>query len=883
MLNIVDSEGGLFSENVVATADYLLENMILKRPAAILESLTACFGTEYIQRYKARKANQGINFEETELERKKRMAKERQRQIMNKFSKQQQKFIDKQEEYGACNDEDVVMDPEAHGATETSEFDCSLCHDEISDDFFVIPIYQNFSPIFLTSTLAPKELFKSSDGFENNEHCSTDNYYLFYKEKKSGAVQASIECSRKTLVSCNHTVHYQCFKHYIDKKRFTTDLFICPLCQTYSNSVIPIDTIRCDFNEKSMQELIFEGTDRTLISKFMTFPFEYSETMRTTVLSLTDDGKSNRNASLNPKWTKQRILSLALSFCNNIAAVEISSRIDKNSYSSLLQGKEQKFKTLSNILKAIAIYCRVKDVSDEKIEDFYREFTKVQSPNQLFFYIFQMSLRSSLPLCETLMHALALYLSKLVGSYVELRKSGNFSDFEHYGPFLDSAPFFDLLSECLKQAGVDSLPDKVSADMLYTLLVAELLPTLRKTLIFLKVMNEFLIGSQKLVCSGFDLEADFDTSSKESHFHSLLFWLTRHDFNILLQRSLSDTADHPLLKDLPIEYCSIVKLTDLATHLNTYVTNTKQITLFEEENQKVKNSVNRLDYKICLICGVKIHTRIDGLEMSKHMGKCAHGSSGLFLIPNISQVCLFLDKPNCAVNIAAPYLNSHGESGKNAIERGDLTVLNLARYEHLNKLWISNGIPGYISRVMGDEFRVSMANNRTFTRNMFWRPGAAFNATGDTSDDDDLFNDDEFIEDELPELRFRDPAIEWNINTDAFGRDGTFRLPTGRGDIHDFFEFVANLRGATENADGEVPTTNDIIQQLQGGVMNGFFNRRTPDETARDEDEANEHEHEHENEEENQEERLDTPVPQDPQGDGSSDEGDDEFMDSVDW
>lgn len=74
LLSIVDSESGSFSENVVATADYLLDNMIMKRPTAVLESLTECFGTKYIADYKIRKANQGVNFEETEQERKKKVS-----------------------------------------------------------------------------------------------------------------------------------------------------------------------------------------------------------------------------------------------------------------------------------------------------------------------------------------------------------------------------------------------------------------------------------------------------------------------------------------------------------------------------------------------------------------------------------------------------------------------------------------------------------------------------------------------------------------------------------------------------------------------------------------------------------------------------------------
>lgn len=320
------------------------------------------------------------------------------------------------------------------------------------------------------------------------------------------------------------------------------------------------------------------------------------------------------------------------------------------------------------------------------------------------------------------------------------------------------------------------------------------------------------------------LSGSLTSESKEKHFHLLIRFLLQTDFYDLLMNSHSPLSPESSLVNAPHEYCSIIKLTDLATHLNTYVTNNKNITLREENDQKIRNTVNRLDYKICLICGVKIHARTDGLEMQKHMERCSHGSSGLFLIPNISQVCLYLSRPDCTVNISAPYLNSHGESGRNAIERGDLTILNHARYEHLTRLWISNGIPGYISRVMGDEFRVAMANNRTFTRNMFWRPGAAFNAGGESSDED-LMNDDEFGNDDRPDLRFRQPDVELRINGGPFGGDIPIRLPTERGDIHDFFEFVQNMRGGMQGDGADIPTTEDIIEQLQGNAMNGFFGR----------------------------------------------------------
>lgn len=838
LLNIVESEGGKYSENVVSTADFLLENMIMKRPSIVLESLTECFGSEYVENFKAKKSRQGVDFEETELERKKRLARERQKQIMARFSKQQKKFMDKNDEYAAAHDEDVVMDNDGLTTNFTSDFDCSLCHDDKSDDFFVTPVYQSGSPIFLNGHMDLKEVLKPWAGFENNEHCSTENHEHFYKEKQTESAQNLINATRNVVVSCNHSIHYQCFKRYIDKKRFTTDLFICPLCQTYSNSVIPMEAIKFNSGSKIIHDLIYEGSESLLLQNLPESATEYSESMKKTLCTLATPPLASRRHSTVPNWAKSSILTWTISLCNNISMLEITSRLDKDTSSSLLTGKEQKFRTLNNILRAIAIYSRVNPLNVNDIEEFNKDLPSLETPNQLFFYVLQMSLYSSIPLCESLMHALALYVKTLVRRYAEIHGDKKHADFVNFKFISDSTPYHDMLLECLKQAGISSYSDNFMLDACYTMLVSEILPMLRKSMVMIKVFNEFFTGDQNVIINGIDFEASTASTSNELFFHKTLFLLTKYDLNVLLQRSLSDTPDSPLLKSIPIEYCNIVTLTNLATHLNTYVTNTSHIALYEEDNRRNKNLNNRLDYKICLICGVKIHSRTDGLEMSKHMTRCSHGSSGLFLIPNVSQVCLFLEKPNCTVNIAAPYLNSHGESGKNAIERGDLTVLNLPRYEHLNKLWLSNGIPGYISRVMGDEFRVAMANNRTFARNMFWRPAAAFAAAGDASDEEDLLNeeedddDDEELlndEDDPNVLRFRDPTMEWRVNPDI-ARDPLFRLPTGRGDIHDFFEFVANLRGTGDDTQTGMGAADEILRRIQGGITNGLFNT-TPQNT----------------------------------------------------
>ena len=825
LLSIVDSEGGSFSENVVATADYLLENMIMKRPTAILESLAECFGTKYIADYKTRKANQGINFEETEQERRRRLAKERQQQIMNRFSRQQQKFMDKHVEY-ADNDEDVDMDTETNLATCTHEFQCSLCHGDVSDDFFVIPVYQSYSPIFLNSEPNPWEMYKPWNGFDNSEHLGTYNTELFYKKKEHDSKQIMSENTRKLMVSCNHTVHYRCFKHYIDKKRYSTDLFICPLCQTYCNSVIPVDTMNIEAGGSLLKRKFLEGIEEPLLQIFADAVPELDKSVESIVIALKDstqNSRSNRNA---PFWIQDRFLTLSLQFCNNICMLEMLSRLSKDPFGTLVVGEEQKFKTLYNILKSLSVYTRFTEDTEEIVEKFHKEVENSNLPTLSFFYIVERALRSKQPLRGCLMNVMKARVKGSTISFVDFFKKHE-QELQAQTCF-DSSPFLEPLKEMILGSGLlsGSDIDKHTLDLYYTFLVSDLVPTLRRSLILLRVLNIFLSGEDDINIDGVNIVRDSVAGNKEEHFLKLIKSLLGVGFDDILRDSLEPPEDGRFLVNIPHEYCNITKLADLATHLNTYVTNNMNVLLREENDQKLRNTVNRLDYKICLICGVKIHARTDGLEMQKHMERCSHGPSGLFLIPNISQVCLYSSKPNCTVNISAPYLNAHGESGRNAIERGDLTVLNLARYEHLTRLWISNGIPGYISRVMGDEFRVAMANNRAFTRNMFWRPGAAFNAGGDSSDEE-LFNDEDLIDEEAPELRFREPEIELRINGGPFGGEMPLRLPTERGDIHDFFEFVANLRGgAGDGVDGEIPTTEDIIQQLQGNVMNGLFRRR---------------------------------------------------------
>lgn len=72
--------------------------------------MTASFGTQYVDSYKDKKLSQGVNLQETEKERKRRMAKKHQARLLAKFNNQQSKFMKEHESEFDEQDNDVDMD-----------------------------------------------------------------------------------------------------------------------------------------------------------------------------------------------------------------------------------------------------------------------------------------------------------------------------------------------------------------------------------------------------------------------------------------------------------------------------------------------------------------------------------------------------------------------------------------------------------------------------------------------------------------------------------------------------------------------------------------------------------------------------------------------------
>ena len=167
------------------------------------------------------------------------------------------------------------------------------------------------------------------------------------------------------------------------------------------------------------------------------------------------------------------------------------------------------------------------------------------------------------------------------------------------------------------------------------------------------------------------------------------------------------------------------------------------------------------------------------------------------------------------------------------MRRGDLTTLNLKRYEHLNKLWINNEVTGYISRVMGDEFRVNILSNGflfEITR------GQRFPTRPTEIDEDNDFYDDEEIRDvdmDDEDLARGANGIVGGPAAAAAAATTLFGFPNAagaQGDVRDFFQIFEDFRDAVQNGDNDEQDFRMDLEDTDGNTWQNQDQEDTDDE-----------------------------------------------------
>lgn len=849
-LSIANAKSDIFSESITSKADYLLEVMIRKNPEDVFDSLITGFGLEYVDEYKTKKLNQGVILEETEKEKKKRLAKKHQAKLMAKFNSQQSKFM--KENSAVFDDKENELDMLGNKITASEDFTCSLCQDDTSDDFFVVPVYHDFSPAFREADVYSAEDYSGKvHGFFNDEEKASATDATVLEDLRLNSEMGS----RKVFVSCNHHIHHNCFRRYIQKKRFSSNAFICPLCQTFSNAVIPIcqtdkSEEALNLNSFGMPMPILDIVSR-LFKNFTVSRYKSIHSIFNLILPQINsfDKIIRKSSEFNDTDTS---LIMAAHWANTISMLEISSRLDPPDTNSYIKGREQKFKTLGNILISMSLFYYIMGKPTNKLEIYDSSSESGNCYNQVLQYIVKSTLFENTPVKEAVSRVMFVLIKQTVQSYFKcMWMNDSREDYQFSDMFKDGYEAPELVVSAIRQFENEYFKTNISKtrevhekdqayyNIIYSFLLNQIVPSYKRVFIMLKVFHNLVKESedQPLIIDDVNIESDISIEDYVSFANSATPLLTEFtDFDDMFVQALLDSkfteGNDTYLKDIPHEYPGVVKLINLKKYLNTYVTDSKQFKLLEEALTNVINPKNRLDFRICLTCGMKVHLRTDRREMSRHLTNC-FSSFGLFLMPNTSEVCLFLSQPPSNIFISAPYLNSHGEVGRNAMRRGDLTTLNLKRYEHLNKLWINNEVTGYISRVMGDEFRVNILSNGflfEITR------GQRFPTRPTEIDEDNDFYDDEEIRDvdmDDEDLARGANGIVGGPAAAAAAATTLFGFPNAagaQGDVRDFFQIFEDFRDAVQNGDNDEQDFRMDLEDTDGNTWQNQDQEDTDDE-----------------------------------------------------
>ncbi|CAI5759305.1 unnamed protein product [Candida verbasci] len=208
---------------------------------------------------------------EDELDKKKRIAKQRQTRLLAKLKKQQSSFL-QQNKFDT--DDDINMDEfnsELHG-WKFPEPHCMLCQNAAEDAGpFGIIIYISKSSEFRNVPFDNEYWFTKafSDNVDldvNDENiinlhneAKSNNWKTYMDEIKTSNVigpgfnsDNSIE-SKLVSSSCGHGMHYNCYVNYLNNSRNRSNQitrntpenvdhkeFLCPLCKALSNMFIPV-------------------------------------------------------------------------------------------------------------------------------------------------------------------------------------------------------------------------------------------------------------------------------------------------------------------------------------------------------------------------------------------------------------------------------------------------------------------------------------------------------------------------------------------------------------------------------------------------------------------------------------------------------------------
>lgn len=704
LLSIAESS---MSSEIVLKADFLLDEFVT-RDDRIMESLVDCFGEDHVQLYKKRK----VGIFESESEKRKRLAEERKAAVMRKFAKQREKFMkqndlkeDKQEEEERKEEEiSNTRKCVACGEEESLDrvFGLLLCHTE-SSIFWKVPESTQYRDLAFGNLDARA---KPEDG-----KLYAPGYPYQMMSKDNGILLSAVVGS-----SCAHGMHYKCYV----RARTQLQTFPCPLCHNLHDSFIPSmlatnGTIPKKFLDGEPEIAKYNrilascgGEKMNEISRSI-FSKEYFDDN-----SFKEDFVKLAINTERTTSTEKKFRDLSVLIADSIRANEMTTRLDgTKGLSNFMEEIPMSSKAMLRSMIQTRIFLH--SASETMMGDLQSVISKMVNItwdqsfyidgqfNEVVLLFFQTS--------ESLRTCMRLGYAKLVAvtAYALCRNFGSMLN----GPPINSRSMDSLddttigamvvfLSSFEPNDDEDSESNEYSnhfACNLYFAMERLLLPFLRQCVILYDLLTCEVLGENefKSVEGITNLKSRIESQSSKDSCDLLCDMLnlpTLADFlkGIVLddpafefEAGILDVHFNAKIPSrlengiLNLQYPGVVRLIDLPDDYNDCITDPQY------------KSASGVD-SICLQCGTYLNT----LSHVSHMQWCSFMPIYFSPSSNMLNVVILIPNNPFEVKIPAPYLTVHGEVKRDRLP-GKAT-LNHFRYNYLSKLWISQGLFGFVTR-----------------------------------------------------------------------------------------------------------------------------------------------------------------------------------------
>ncbi|EMG46140.1 UBR1 E3 ubiquitin-protein ligase UBR1 [Candida maltosa Xu316] len=773
LVTIMESK---MSKHICSKAEFLVDQFVQK-DQRIIENLAECFGETYMESFKKRKTD----LFESEAERKKRQAEERKNKILKKFSKQREKFLDQNKD----------LQVESHADADTTDSQnshnlhtCVACGEgeSLSKPLGIMASITK-APVFWTLPASSGETlanaFKPWDQDVLLNYNSSE-YGVGYDWSETSVLNRN-EFEARVLATCGHSIHANC----LVRRNFGSPQYPCPLCRNLHDLFIP--SFKGNFDRATPLDLLFDPPKHSKYNQIVQSADCNNKLSRLMSVFTKSDYFADIDVPIagmvevptihlqNKKYLHpgdgaydsdfDRHMNWSVALANTIRMNEISTRLNGSEgyieFLSQIPGSTKTLLICMIQLKLLNNATTFEPLSADNTHIYEKEVSQFWNSNILLYSIFNEIVVLFFQTDESLATLARLGMTKLIAIGIKslIKRKEKATDYFEYieqagveetaGDAEDLA-MFDNFLESLFTANNIAVPgfSTSTCKSIYFAMEKIILVFLRQVAIFGDLLTCRPTGENNYesISEFATLNEKIELQERLSDTRALTEALKIPSFGQII-RSLFESSSglegnvfdivwnakiprYMNFNILTLDYPGMIHLTNLPIDYNSCILQTAQLS-------------NRQDCK-CLLCGRWVKNQ----GVASHMLQCA-SQIGIFFYPmsNLLKLRVSVGRNLFSIEPPSPYLTKHGEV-KTKSYKG-VATLNQFRFAYLNKLWVTQGLYGFVTRTLfGSVVDADTTFNPGFNTNR--------NDSEDEEDEEEEEEDEDFIRwDEDEDFIFR--------------------------------------------------------------------------------------------------------------------------------